>query len=69
MFEKGLVFRAKSYADKYNAAKKVVDTIDADDTWAGIDNAKAKLSKEQTDFADKYKDYVKKYVEKSNKSI
>lgn len=52
--------RAKSYADKYNAAKKVVDTIDADDTWAGIDNAKAKLSKEQTDFVDKYKDYVKK---------
>ncbi len=52
--------RAKSYADKYNAAKKVVDTIDADDTWAGIDNAKAKLSKEQTDFNDKYKDYVKK---------
>ncbi len=52
--------RAKSYADKYNAAKKVVDTIDADDTWAGIDNAKAKLSKEQTDFTDKYKDYVKK---------
>ncbi len=40
--------------------KKVVDTIDADDTWAGIDNAKAKLSKEQTDFTDKYKDYVKK---------
>lgn len=52
--------RAKSYADKYNVAKKVVDTIDADDTWAGIDNAKAKLSKEQTDFTDKYKDYIKK---------
>lgn len=51
--------RAKAYADKYNAAKTIIDTMDGDDTWGGIDEAKASLSTKETDFEAKYAQYAK----------
>lgn len=54
--------RAKTYADRYNAAKAVVDAIDADDTWpAGstIDDKKAELASLKSDFDSDYSSYAK----------
>lgn len=51
--------RAKAYADKYNAAKSIVDAMDADDTWGGIDQAKASLSTQKSEFESKYAQYAK----------
>ena len=51
--------RAKTYADKYNAAKAVVDAIKADDTWTTIDDKKAKLASLKSDFDSDYSSYAK----------
>lgn len=51
--------RAKAYADKYNAAKTIIDTMDADDTWGGIDQAKSSLSTQKSEFEAKYAQYAK----------
>ena len=51
--------RAKTYADKYNAAKAVVDAIKADDTWTTIDDKKAKLASLKSSFDADYSSYAK----------
>ncbi|MDY5806149.1 MAG: flagellar filament capping protein FliD [Lachnospira sp.] len=54
--------RAKTYADRYNAAKAVVDAIDADDTWSAgstIDDKKAKLASLKSSFDADYSSYAK----------
>ena len=51
--------RAKTYADKYNAAKAVVDAIKADDTWTTIDDKKAKLASLKSSFDANYSSYAK----------
>lgn len=51
--------RAKTYADKYNAAKAVVDAIKADDTWTTIDDKKAKLASLKSRFDADYSSYAK----------
>ena len=51
--------RAKTYADKYNAAKAVVDAIKADDTWTTIDDKKAKLASLKSSFDAEYSSYAK----------
>lgn len=51
--------RAKTYADKYNAAKAVVDAIKADDTWTTIDDKKAQLASFRSDFDSDYSSYAK----------
>ena len=51
--------RAKTYADKYNAAKAVVDAIKADDTWTTIDDKKAKLAGFKSSFDANYSSYAK----------
>ena len=54
--------RAKTYADRYNAAKAVVDAIDADDTWSAgstIDDKKAELASLKSDFDSDYSSYAK----------
>ena len=54
--------RAKTYADKYNAAKAVVDAIDADDTWSAgstIDDKKAELASLKSRFDADYSSYAK----------
>lgn len=54
--------RAKTYADRYNAAKAVVDAIDADDTWSAgstIDDKKAKLASFKSSFDADYSSYAK----------
>lgn len=51
--------RAKTYADKYNAAKAVVDAIKADDTWTTIDDKKAQLASLRSDFDSDYSSYAK----------
>lgn len=54
--------RAKTYADKYNAAKAVIDAIEANDTWSDsttIDSEKARLNDLKTTFESDYAAYVK----------
>ena len=51
--------RAKTYADKYNAAKAVVDAIKADNTWTTIDDKKAKLASLKSSFDADYSSYAK----------
>ena len=51
--------RAKTYADKYNAAKAVVDAIKADDTWTTIDDKKAELASLKSRFDADYSSYAK----------
>ena len=51
--------RAKTYADKYNAAKAVVDAIKADDTWTTIDDKKAKLASLKSSFDADYSSYAR----------
>ena len=51
--------RAKTYADKYNAAKAVVDAIKADNTWTTIDDKKAKLASLKSRFDADYSSYAK----------
>ena len=54
--------RAKTYSDRYNAAKAVVDAIDADDTWSAgstIDDKKAKLASLKSSFDADYSSYAK----------
>lgn len=54
--------RAKTYADRYNAAKAVVDAIDADDTWSAgstIDDKKASLASLKSSFDADYSSYAK----------
>ena len=51
--------RAKTYADRYNAAKAVVDAINADDTWTTIDDKKAKLASLKSRFDADYSSYAK----------
>lgn len=54
--------RAKTYADRYNAAKAVVDAIDADDTWSAgstIDDKKAELASLKSRFDADYSSYAK----------
>lgn len=51
--------RAKTYADKYNAAKAVVDAIKADNTWTTIDDKKAELASLKSSFDADYSSYAK----------
>lgn len=56
---------AKSYADKYNAARKVIDSITSDDTWGkdstldGVKTRRTELAKKIADNSD-YSKYIKK---------
>lgn len=55
--------RAATYADKYNSAAKIISGIESDATWEEndtIDSFKARLQELESEFDDKYTDYVKK---------
>lgn len=49
--------RAKTYASKYNAAKKVIDTITANDTWNGRDGVVTRLNNYKTEIATRFAGY------------
>lgn len=54
--------RAKTYADRYNAAKETIKTIEANDTWPNgttLDGQKARVSGLKADFEIEYASYVK----------
>lgn len=54
--------RAKTYADKYNAAKETIKIIEANDTWQSgttLDEQKARVSGLKADFEIKYASYAK----------
>lgn len=49
--------RAKTYASKYNAAKKIIDTMEADDTWNGRDNVEARKNVYKSEIATQFAGY------------
>lgn len=49
--------RAKTYASKYNAAKKVIDTIAANDTWNGRDGVVTRLNNYKSEIATRFAGY------------
>ena len=54
--------RAKTYADKYNAAKETIKIIEANDTWPSgttLDEQKARVSGLKSDFESDYASYAK----------
>lgn len=54
--------RAKTYADRYNAAKETIKTIEANDTWPNgttLDEQKARVSELRADFESDYASYAK----------
>lgn len=54
--------RAKTYADRYNAAKETIKTIEANDTWPNgttLDEQKARVSGLKADFEIIYASYAK----------
>lgn len=54
--------RAKTYADRYNAAKETIKTIEANDTWPNgttLDGQKARVSGLKADFEIEYASYAK----------
>lgn len=54
--------RAKTYADRYNAAKETIKTIEANDTWPNgitLDEQKARVSGLKADFESDYASYAK----------
>ena len=54
--------RAKTYADRYNAAKETIKIIEANDTWPSgttLDEQKARVSGLKSDFESDYASYAK----------
>lgn len=54
--------RAKTYADRYNATKETIKTIEANDTWPNgttLDEQKARVSELRADFESDYASYAK----------
>ena len=54
--------RAKTYADRYNAAKETIKTIEANDTWPNgttLDEQKTRVSELRADFESDYASYAK----------
>lgn len=51
--------RAQAYADKYNDAKAVIEGIESDDTWGGLQAAKDKLNQDKTELDNKFGSFKK----------
>lgn len=51
--------RAQAYANKYNDAKAVIESIESDDTWGGLQAAKDKLNQDKTEFDNKFGSFKK----------
>ena len=63
---------AKSYADKYNAAKDKLDALAADDTWdhsLTLDEYVAKLKTETPDILNAYDKYKKEKVDSEGNTV
>lgn len=63
---------AKSYADKYNAAKEKLDALAADDTWDHsytLDEYVAKLKTETPDLLNAYDKYKKEKVDSEGNTV
>ena len=63
---------AKSYADKYNAAKEKLDALVADDTWDHsytLDEYVAKLKTETPDLLNAYDKYKKEKVDSEGNTV
>lgn len=63
---------AKSYADKYNAAKDKLDVLAADDTWdhsLTLDEYVAKLKTETPDILNAYDKYKKEKVDSEGNTV
>lgn len=63
---------AKSYADKYNAAKEKLDALAADDTWDHsytLDEYVAKLKTETPDILNAYDKYKKEKVDSEGNTV
>lgn len=63
---------AKSYADKYNAAKDKLDALSADDTWdhsLTLDEYVAKLKTETPDILNAYDKYKKEKVDSEGNTV
>lgn len=63
---------AKSYADKYNAAKDKLDALAADDTWdhsCTLDEYVAKLKKDTPDLLNAYDKYKKAKVDSEGNPV